>query len=88
MEITLTKRDKDEIVHKLRLALMKDIRAMLGGDVKRESEQPEMVSTAVAAHILGVTPAYMRQIADKYPHIKRGDSKQSKLMFVKSELIK
>lgn len=82
MEITLSKKDKDEIVYKLRLALMKDIKAMLA-----EVKEPEMVTTAEAARILKISEGRMRQIADKYPHTKRGENKQGKLMFLRSGLI-
>ena len=82
MEITLRKRDIDAIAYAVALILDKR-----QAERERKSEVPEMVPTTEAARILGITPGRMRQIADKYPHTKRGDNKQGKLMFVKSELL-
>lgn len=46
----------------------------------------KFVSTKEAAEILGITPARMRQIAHKYPHVKTGSSKQSTLRFEREAL--
>lgn len=87
MEITLSKRDKDEIVQNLRLALRKDIKDML-----KDILPPEFVSTAEAAAILRITPGRLRQIVcqdpNRYPHIKTGDNKQAKLLFDRNALTK
>lgn len=40
------------------------------------------------AKILGIPPCRMRQIADKYPHIKRGDHKQGQLLFERKSRIR
>ena len=69
MEITLSKRDRDAIVHDLRIALLQDIKKMMA-----KEQQPEMVTTAEAARILGIGEKRMRDIKDRYPHIKRGDT--------------
>ena len=54
--------------------------------IKRD-EMPEKVTTEQAAQILGITPARMRQIKDKFTHIKKGADMQGKLLFKKSELL-
>ena len=55
----------------------------------RKKALPEYVTTAEAAAILHVKPQRMRQIADRYPHIKKGNGeKQGQLLFVKESLIK
>ena len=86
MELTLSQRDRDAIVQQLRIALRKDIKAMLA-----DTRQPEMVTTSEAARILGITPDRLRHIAcsdpHRYPHTKRGDSKQAPLMWVRDALI-
>ena len=82
MEITLSKRDRDAIVHDLRVALLQDIKKMMLNE-----QPPEMVTTEEAAKILGIGPKRMRDIADRYPHIKRGDTPQSPLLFLRSALI-
>lgn len=86
MEQPIPQRQIDEIVHKLHVLLKQDLKKM------REEEQlPELVSTKVAAAIIGITPQSLRQIAcedpQRYPHIKRGTSKQAKLMFDRKALI-
>lgn len=83
--MTLSQRDRDAIVQQLRIALRKDIKAMLA-----DTREPEMVSTKEAAAILGITTGRLRQIVcedpQRYPHVKRGESKQGKLMFQRDAL--
>lgn len=86
MELQLSQRDRDYIVQQLRLALRKDIKAMLA-----DTRQPELVTTKEAAAIIGITPGRLRQIVcedpHRYPHVKRGDSKQAGLLFDRKSLI-
>ena len=86
MELTLSQRDRDAIVQQLRIALRKDIKAMLA-----DTRQPEMVTTREAAAILGIKAQRLRQIVcedpTRYTHIKRGEGKQARLMFRRDELI-
>ena len=76
----------DEIVHKLRVALRDDMKKMLKGELP-----PDMVTTGEAATILGITPDRLRHIAStdphRYPHTKRGNSKQAPLMWVREALL-
>lgn len=51
-------------------------------------ENPDMVTTDEAAKILGITPSYLRRIKDRFPHVKSGDNKQGKLLFVRNALVK
>lgn len=85
MELTLSQRDRDAIVQQLRIALRKDIKAMLA-----DTRQPELVGTKEAAVILGITPQSLRQIVHedphRYPHIKLGEKKQARLMFERNAL--
>lgn len=83
MEITLSQRDLDAIVHKLSVVLVKKLKDELAKD-----RVPEMVTTAEAAKILGITACRMRQIAHKYPHIKRGEGKSAGLLFKRDSLIR
>lgn len=48
----------------------------------------EMVPTKEAARILGITPARLRQIKDRYPHIKNGEHSQGKLLFKREALLR
>ncbi|MBR3783987.1 MAG: hypothetical protein IKJ78_05955 [Bacteroidales bacterium] len=86
MELTLSQRQMDEIVHKLRVALREDMKMML-----KKELPPEMVTTSEAAKMLGITPDRLRHIAshdpNRYPHTKRGDSKQAPLMWVRDALL-
>ena len=79
MGLTLTKEDRDAIVQQLLVALRKEMKAL---------RQPEMVTTSEAAKILGISDGRMRQIADQYPHIKKGDHKQGQLLFKREALVK
>lgn len=85
-EVTLSQHQLDIIVQQLRIALRKDIKAMLA-----DTRQPDMVSTSEAADILRITPERLRQIVcedpQRYPHIKRGTHKQAKLMFYRNTLL-
>ena len=80
MELELSDRVIDQIASKVALIVVKKI--------KESTELNELVTTAEAAAILRITPGRMRQIADRYPHIKMGDCKQGKLLFVRDALFK
>lgn len=84
-EVTLSQHQLDVIVQQIRIALRKDIKAMLA-----DTRQPDMVPTSEAAKLIGITPQSLRQIVNKdpqrYPHIKRGTHKQAKLMFDRNAL--
>jgi hypothetical protein len=86
MELTLSQRDRDAIVQQLRIALRKDIKAIL-----QDTRQPDMVTTREAASILGITPGRLRQIVCsaplRYPHTKKGNNKQGQLLFKRSALL-
>lgn len=87
MELTLSQRDRDAIVQQLRIALRKDIKAMLA-----DTRQPDMVTTKEAAAMLGITPGRLRQIVCKdpyrYPHTKKGDGqKQGQLLFMREGIL-
>ena len=51
---------------------------------KCEEPQLEMVPVSVAAKILGIS----EDIKDKFPHIKNGNNKQGRLLFVRDALLK
>lgn len=53
----------------------------------RYTEANDMVDSKEAARILGITPNYLRSIKDRFPHIKVGDSNQSRIFFKKSDLL-
>lgn len=49
--------------------------------------ETEYVDTDEAARILGVSPNYLRQVKDRYPHMKAGDRKQGRIMFKRDALL-
>jgi hypothetical protein len=55
--------------------------------IKRD-ELPDFVTTTEAASILGISTGRMRQIKDKFPHVKKGADRQSKLLFRKADLMR
>ena len=54
---------------------------------KDESDEHEYVDCVEAARILGVGPNYLRMIKNKFPHQKVGNTKQGRLMFLRSALL-
>ena len=49
--------------------------------VKDETKEPE------AAETLNLSEDYVRKIKDKLPHVKQGNSKQGRILFVKEGLM-
>lgn len=81
MEVELSQKTIDAIAHKAALIIFRKLK-------ENKEELPEMVSTKEAAAILGITPARMRQIASRFPHIKGGDgAQQGKLLFYRKPLL-
>lgn len=78
MEIELSQKTIDQIAYKVCLMLQKKT----GGP-----DQPEMVTTREAARILCISEGRMRQIKNRFPHIKNGDSAQGKLLFKRDALL-
>ena len=56
-------------------------------DIMLQRQTPDLCTTSEAAKILGISPAYLRRIADRYPHVKQGEGKQARLMFRKEALL-
>jgi predicted transcriptional regulator of viral defense system len=79
MEIELSQKTIDEIARKVALILAKKM--------QKKEDTSKMVSVREAASILGITPVRMRQIAGRFPHIKQGDSKQGRILFLRSGLL-
>jgi predicted transcriptional regulator of viral defense system len=80
MEIELSQKTIDAIAHKTALILARKMR-------NKNGDASKMVSVREAAEILGITPARMRQIAGRFPHVKQGDSKQGRILFLRSGLL-
>lgn len=83
MEIELSQRTIDAIAYRAATIIMQKMKKAQ----KTGSDLPKMVSSREAAAILGITPGRMRQIAERFPHIKQGDNKQGKLLFVRDALL-
>ena len=81
MEGELSQKTIDAIADKAATVVVRKLKA-------EDKNDSEMVSTKEAAAILGITPARLRQIADRFPHIKQGNNKQGKLLFLKRALLK
>lgn len=83
MEIELTQRTIDAIAYRAAVIIMQKLKKAQ----KDRQNPPKMVNTREAAAILGITPGRMRQIAERFPHIKQGEHKQGKLLFVRDALL-
>ena len=83
MEIELSEKTIDAIAYKAAVIVVQRLKKAI-----KEERPPKMVSTKEAAKILGITPCRMRQIADRFPHVKQGENKQGKLLFVRDGLLK
>lgn len=53
----------------------------------RSLSETEYVDTEEAARILGVSANYLRQVKDRYPHLKAGNRKQGRIMFRRDALL-
>ena len=82
MEITLSPRQMSELIHGVAVVVVEKLKKELRGE-----QLPEMVTTAEAAKILGISADRMRKIADRYPHIKKGENKQGQLLFMRNALL-
>ena len=80
MEIDLSQKTIDMLADAVAMRLRKGQQTIRKGT-------KEYVRTAEAAKILGVTPNYLRQVKDRYPHKKTSDSKQGTLLFERDGLI-
>ena len=56
-------------------------------NIMLQRQTPDLCTTSEAAKILGISPAYLRRIADRYPHVKQGEGKQARLLFRKEGLL-
>lgn len=52
-----------------------------------QAQAPDLVDCNTAAQILGISPNYLRRIKDRYPHVKRGEGKQARLLFDRNALL-
>ncbi len=50
--------------------------------------ETEYVDTKEAARILGVSDNYLRQVKDKFPHMKAGNRKQGRILFKRDTLLR
>ena len=71
----------DDVARKVAYLVRKDMQ-------KELAKEPEMVSTEDAAKILSITPRRLRELKDRFPHIKSGENKQGKLLFVRDALLR
>ena len=55
--------------------------------VKDETKEPELITVKEAAETLNLSEAYVRKIKDKLPHVKQGNNKQGRILFVKEGLM-
>lgn len=80
MDVQLSERDMTTIATKVTNMLLRKL---------KESEEPptEMVGVKEAARILGISEGRMRDIKDRFPHIKSGNNQQGRILFVRAALL-
>lgn len=76
----LSRKQIDEIAYRTAVIVIKKLK-------EQQDDVPEMVSTAEAAKILGITAGHMRRIQHRFPHVKAGENKQGKLLFKRDALL-
>ena len=74
MEVTLSSSSVERIAQRV-------------ANIMLQRQTPDLCTTSEAAKILGISPAYLRRIADRYPHVKQGEGKQARLLFRKEALV-
>lgn len=79
MEIELSQKTIDAIAYKMALIVVKKM--------KEKEDFADFVTTQEAARILHITPGRLLHIADRYPHIKVGDSRNGRLLFERKHLL-
>ncbi len=63
-------------------------RPMSSGSRKLEMEGEQYLTTREAADVLCISTDRLRHVKDKFPHIKTGGENQSKLLFLKSGILR
>ena len=71
----------DRIAHKTALILFKKLRE------KENDTIPETCTLSEAEEILHISKDHMRRIKDRFPHLKAGENKQGRILFVRSALL-
>ena len=80
MDVQLSDRDMTTIATKVTNMLLRRL--------KENEEQPtKMVGVKEAARILGISEGRMRDIKDRFPHIKSGNNQQGRILFVRDALL-
>ena len=81
-------RDKTVSYNQFLEDVSKKVALLVGKKLKEEAKkEPELVTTEEAARILHITPDRLRHTKEKYPHVKQGENKQGKLLFVRDALV-
>lgn len=80
---------QEKEMKKLAAEIAKNVVELLSQDNRKQpAENDELVNSTEAARLLNISPAYLRQIKDKLPHVKRGAYKQGRILFRKADLVK
>ena len=83
MEQFLSDKQIKKIAERITNMVVDRIVLILGA--KRE-QSSEIISVKDAARMLGISEGTMRRNKDQFPHIKLGDSNQSRVMFYREAL--
>ena len=54
--------------------------------VEEQDPEPDLISVKAAAMELNLSEDYVRKIKDRLPHVKQGNKKQGRILFVREGL--
>ena len=54
--------------------------------VEEQEPEPDLISVKAAAMELNLSEDYVRKIKDRLPHVKQGNKKQGRILFVREGL--
>lgn len=82
MKIELTEKQMDAIAVKI----AREINLLNRDEQPQLDKKKKYVDINKAANILGYSVYHLRRIKDQFPHIKRGDNQQGRLLFEEDAL--
>lgn len=80
----MKKDELNEIVERIANRVIDKVLNAIG----KSAEEPEYITSAQAARILGISDSYLRVIKDRFTTKKIGNNRQGRVLFRKDTLLK